>query len=167
MHHGMGGTGCPVCGGGMGQGMCGCGKGLGGIKAMFMMMPWKVMMHCEELGLSEEQVEKLRKRHAEARKQMIHIRSQIEMDIIDVKDAVMREQIDMATAEAKVREIGKLKGDKIMAMIQAMHDMRQILSPDQLKKIKEMVMGWFKKGGMAGFGGEEEQEAESGEMPEE
>lgn len=166
-HHGMGGTGCPVCGGGMDQGMCGCGKGLGGIKAMFAKMPWKVIMHADEIGLGEEQVEALRKRHTEARKQMIQIRSQIEMDMIDVKNAVMREQIDMPTAEAKIREIGKLKGDKFMAMIQAMHDMRQILSPEQQQKVKEMVMGWFKKGGMAGMGMEEGQEAESGEMPEE
>lgn len=153
---------CPVCGGGMGEGMCGCGKGLGGIKAMFKMMPWKVMMHACELGLSEEQVEAMRKRHAQARKQMIQIRSQIEMDMIDVKDAVMREEMDMATAEAKVREIGKLKGDKCMAMIQAMHDMRQILTPEQRHKVKEMVMSWFKKGGMPM---EEAPEAE-GEGPE-
>ena len=161
MHHGMGGMGCPVCGGGMGQGMCGCGKGMGGIKAMFKMMPWKVMMHACELGLGEEQVEALRKRHAEAQKQMIQIHSQIKMDMIDVKDAVMREEMDMATAEAKIREIGKLKGDKFMAMIQAMHDMRQILTPEQRGKVKEMVMSWFKKGGMPGM--EEGHEAEAEE----
>lgn len=157
MHHGMGG-GCPVCGGGMGEGACCCGKGLGGIKAIFKMMPWKVMMHAEELGLSEEQCEALRKRHAEAQKQMIQIGSQIKMDMIDVKDAVMREEIDMATAEAKIREIGKLKGEKFVAMIQAMNEMRHILTAEQREKIKEMVMGWFKKGGMAGFEGEEEHE---------
>ena len=164
MHHGMG---CPVCGGGMGHGMCGCGKGLGGIKAIFKMMPWKIMMHACELGISEDQIEAFRKRHAEAQKQMIQIGSQIKMDMIDVKNAVMRENIDMATAEAKIREIGKLKGDKFMAMIQAMHDMRQILTPEQRNKVKEMVMSWFKKGGMPGMDMEEGQEAESEETSEE
>jgi Spy/CpxP family protein refolding chaperone len=159
MHHGMGG-GCPVCGGGMGQGSCGCGKGLGGIKAMFMKMPWMVIMHAEELGLSEEQVEKLRKRHSEALKQIIGIKSQMKMDMIDVKDAVMREEIDMPTAEAKIREIGKLKADMFLAIIHAIHDMRQIATPEQRAKIKAMMMGWMQKGGMAGFGGEEEQEGE-------
>jgi len=147
----------------MGHGMCCCGKGLGMLKAMFMKMPWKVMMHAQELGLSEEQVEALRKRHSDALKQIIQIKSQMRMAEIDVKDAVMREEIDMATAEAKIQEIGKLKADKVLAIVHAMHDMRQIVTPEQREKIKEMVMGWMRKGGMAGFGGDEEQESEGGE----
>lgn len=158
MHHGMGG-GCPVCGGGMGGRMCGCGKGLGGIKMLFKMMPWKVIMHACELGMSEEQVEALRKRHAEAQKQMIQIGCQIKMNMIDVKNAVMREEMDMATAESKIREISKLKGDKMVAMVQAMHEMRQILTPEQCDKVREMVMSWF-KGHMPGMGMEEGPEGE-------
>jgi len=161
MHHGMTGMACPACGCGMGKGHHMCG----GLKAIFMMLPMKVIMHSDELGISEEQVAALRNRHAEAQKQMIQIGSQIKIDMIDVKDAVMREEMDMPTAEAKIREIGKLKGDKFMAMIQAMHDMRQILTPGQRKKVKEMIMSWFKKGGMPGMGMEEE-EAESGETEE-
>ena len=147
----------------MGHGHWTCG----GLKAVFMKMPWKVIMHGDELGLSEDQVEALRNRHAEARKQMIQIGSQIKMDTIDVQNAVMREEMDMQSVEAKVREIGKLKGDMFMAMIEAMHDLREILTPDQRGKVKEMVMSWFKKGGMPGMGTEEGQEAEPGETPEE
>lgn len=161
MHHGMGG-GCPVCGG-MGQGMCKCGKGLGMIKGIFKMMPWKVMMHADELGISEQQVEALRTKHTDAIKKMIELKSKMEMAKVDLKNAVMREEIDMGTAEAKALEIGKLKGEKILAMIKAMHEMRQTLSEEQRHKIKEMVMGWFKKGGMASFEGGEEQEGESEE----
>jgi Spy/CpxP family protein refolding chaperone len=139
----------------------------GGMKAMFMILPWKVIMHSDELGLSEDQVEAFRNRHAQARKQMIQIGSQIKMDMIDVQNAMMREEMDMQTAEAKVRDIAKLKGDMFMALIQGMHDMRQILTPDQRNKVKEMVMSWFKKGVMPGMGMEEGQEAEPGEMPEE
>ena len=162
-HHGMGmGGECPTCGCGEHGHWMG-----GGMNAMFCKMPWKVIMHAEEIGLSEEQVEALRNRHAEARKQMIQIRSQIEMDMIDVKNAVMREEIDMPTAEAKIHEIGKLKADKWLAMVQAMHEMRQILRPEQQQKVKEMVMGWFKKGGMAGMGAEEGEEGEPSESGEE
>jgi len=132
-----------------------------GMKFMFMKMPWKVMMHAEELGISGEQVEEIRSKHSDAIKEMIKLRSQIEMDMIDVKNAVMREEIDMPTAEAKINEIGKLKAQKWLTMVKAMHEMRQILTPEQRQKVKEMVMGWFKKGGMAGFeSGEEEEEEE-------
>ncbi len=146
MHHGMGGAACPTCGcGGHGPEI----KGMGcGIKSIFMTLPWKVMMHAEELGLSEDQVEALRKRYAEARKQMIQIGSQIKINMIDVHDAVMREEIDMPCAEAKIREIGKLKSELFLGMIQAMNHMRHIPSPEQRKKIREMLMSWLKKGGM-------------------
>lgn len=160
MHHGMGGMKCPACGFGTGHHM---GKGM---KALFMIMPWKIMMHSDEIGLSDEQLEALRNRHCEARKQMIRISSQIKMDMVDVQNAVMREEIDMPTAEAKIKEIGKLKGDMFMTILQAMQDMRNTLSPDQRKKVKEMVMSWFKKGGMPYVEMEEGQEEESGEMPE-
>jgi hypothetical protein len=119
------------------------------------------------LGLSEDQVEALRNRHSEAKKQMIQIGSQIKMNMVDVQNAVMREEIDMSTAEAKVREIGKLKGDMFLTIIQAMQDMRNTLSAGQRKKVKEMIMSWFKKGGMPGMEMEEGQEEESGEAPEE
>lgn len=159
MHHGMS---CPACGMGQAHQMGGCLMG-----AMFKMMPWKIIMHANELGLREDQIEALRNRHAEAKKQMIQIGSQIRMDMVDVHNAVMREEIDMKVAEAKIREIGKLKGDMSMAMIQAMQDMRHLLTPEQRKKVKEMVMYWFKKGGMRGMGMEEGQEDESGDMSEE
>ncbi len=134
---------------------------------MFMIMPCKVITHADELGLTEDQVDTLRKRFAEARKQMIQLGSQIKMDMIDVQDAVMREEIDMPTAETKIREIGKLKGDMCLAMVRAMQEIRQILNPGQRKKVKEMIMSWFKKGGMPGMGMEEGQEAEPGDMGEE
>ncbi len=152
MHHGMGRMMCPTCGCGSG-----CGHEMGGLlKAMFMKMPWKVIMHADELGLSEEQVCKLRKRHAEATKQMIQIGSQIKMNMIDVQDALWREEIDMPTAEEKIREIGKLKAEKVLAMVQAMNDMRHAFTPQQRKKIKQMVMCWLKKGKGAGMGMEGE-----------
>lgn len=159
MHRGMGGMSCPTCGCGAGE-----GHGMGGMKAMFKIMPWKIMMHAEEIGISDEQLEKLRNRHSEAKKQMIQIHSQIKMNMVDVKSAVMRDQIDMATAEAKIQEIGKLKAEMFLTMVRAMNDMRQMMTPEQHMRIKRMIMGWFKKGGMAGM--EMEEEEEGGESEE-
>lgn len=150
---------CPTCGMGHGRRMMRGGM----MKAMFKIMVWKVMMHADELGLSDDQIDKLRNRHVEGKKQMIQLACQMKMDMIDVKAAVMREDIDMAATEAKVREIGKLKGDMMMAMIQMMHDMKQTLTPEQRKKIKEMMMSWFKKDGMSGMEEEDEDEGEEEE----
>ncbi|MEN6372602.1 MAG: Spy/CpxP family protein refolding chaperone [Armatimonadota bacterium] len=164
-HHG---TECPVCGHGVGYGHHMGGFGMmkcrgKGMKAMFKIMAWKIIKHSDEIGLSEEQIESLRNRKIEALKQMIQFKCQIKMNMLDVKNAVMREEIDMPTAESKIREIGKLKSDKYIAMIQAMQDMRNILTPEQRMKVKEMIMGWFKKGGMSESEGEEEEEDEEEE----
>lgn len=164
MHQGMSGMTCPTCGcgGGPSHQMGGMkGMGCGGMKMMFKMMPWKIMMHAEELGISEDQIEALRNRHAEAKKQIIQIGCQIKMDMVDVKNAVMREEMDMPLAESKIREIGKLKGDLFVAMVQGMHDMRSILTPDQRKKVKQMIMAWMKTGGMPGMEMQEGEEEES------
>ena len=169
MYHRMGGMMCPTCGYEVGYGHKMGGlwmRGMGFMKMMFKKMPWKVMTHADELGLSEDQVESLRNRHVEAKKQMVQIGSQIKINMIDLKNAVMREEMDYQTAEAKAKEIGRLKGEKLTTMLQAMKDMRNILTPDQRMKIREMVMSWFKEGKMAGMEMEEEEE-ESGEMSEE
>jgi len=133
MEHGMGGTTSSTCGCPM--------------EAMFKMLPWKIIMHADELGLSEEQVDAFRNQHADLEKRMIQLGSEIKIGMIDVKNCViLREEIDLHSVESKVREIGKLKGDMLMAKIKAMQEMRKILTPDQRKKVKEMVKCWFKKG---------------------
>ncbi|MEN6519655.1 MAG: periplasmic heavy metal sensor [Armatimonadota bacterium] len=170
MYHG---TDCPICGHLMGHGHHMGGFGMmkcrgKGMKAMFKMMAWKIIKHSDEIGLSEEQIESFRNKKIEALKQMIQIKCQIKMNMLDVKNAVMREEIDMPTAEAKIKEIGKLKSDKYIAMIQAMQDMRNILTPEQRMKVKEMIMGWFKKGGMSeSEEDDEEEETEESEESEE
>jgi Spy/CpxP family protein refolding chaperone len=159
MHQGMA---CPTCGCSMGH-----GHHKGGMKMMFKKLPWKIMMHADELGIGEDQIEALRSKHVEAKKKMIQIGCQIKMTMVDFKDAVMRDEIDVQTAESKARDIGKLKGDMLMTMIQTMQDMRQILTPDQRMKVKKMIMSWSKKGEMSGMESEEGEEGESGEASEE
>lgn len=166
MQHGMGGMACPTCGCGMshhqmgGMGMKGMG---GGMKMMFKMLPWKIMMHADELGIREDQMNVMRDKHVEAKKRMIQIGSQKKMAMIDFMSAVMRDDIDMQTAESKAQEVGKLKGEMMAAMVQSMQEMRQILTPDQRKRVKDMVMSWMKKDGMHGMEMEGEEEDESEE----
>lgn len=131
------------------------------VKKMFKIMAWKILKHASELGLTDQQLEALRKRHMEAKKQMIQIGCQIKLDMIDLAGAVMREEIDLRTAEEKIREIGKLKGDRLMAMVQALQDMKDVFTPEQRRKIKEMMMHW------SGKGEEEEEGEEEGEEEEE
>jgi len=153
----------------MGLAMTGLGlRGMGlGLRAMFRLLPLRIIMHAEELGLSDEQVNRFRDRYSDAWKEMIQLNSHIKVNMIDLKNAVMREDMDMKTAEDKAREIGRLKGEKSVAMIHAMHDMREILTQEQFNRVRDMVTNWFKSTfEMPGMEMEEEEEEEYEDMPE-
>ncbi len=172
MHHGMGGMGCPMCGCGMGHhgGM----KGMMGGMGMKWMMPMKAMMIAEKLGLSDDQKNRIRTTIMDMRKKKAQLKSQIEMDKIDLENMMMMgmmmpEQMNMQAVEQKVRDMMNRKADMKLAMIQAIQDMRNTLTPEQHDKMMAMMMGWMKKGGMYGMGemGGEEMEEEEGEESEE
>lgn len=165
--HRMGEKGCPSCGSGMGMGQK-HGPGMmesGGIKRMFMILPWKIMMHAEELGMSKDQMEAFHRRFTDLKKEMIQIGCQKKIAFIDLKSAIMKEEMDVEGAEAKACEIGQLKGDFLAAMVRGMSDMRNILTEDQRKMVKKMIMDWMKRshGLGAGMEGGEEEESEESE----
>lgn len=162
MHHGMGGM-CPMCGS-MEHHMG--GHGMKGMKGMFMMMPWKMMMHKEELGISDDQIAKMRDIHVNMLKKKVQLKSQIKLDKIDLKSMIMQEQVNMQEVEQKVRDMMKLKGDVKLTWIQAMQDMKNTLTPDQRKNIKMMIMSMCKEGGMPGGDPMEEEEEEESESEE-
>ncbi|HUV05173.1 MAG TPA: periplasmic heavy metal sensor [Armatimonadota bacterium] len=128
------------------------GHGMKGMRGPFMMMPWKILMHSEELGLSEDQMARIRDTHTNMRKQKVKLHSEIKLLKIDLQNLLMQDQVNMQEIEQKVREMSKLKADMHLAWIQAMQDMRNALTPDQRKQIKSMIMSFWKKGGIAGAG---------------
>ena len=138
------------------------------------MMPCKLKMHAEELGIGEDKISKIHDIFTNMRKQKVKIKSEISLLEIDLHNLIMQEQVNMPDVEQKIREIAKLKADKKIAWIQAMQDMRNVLTPEQQKNIKKMIMSFWKMkmGGMGSKGGmyieeEEEVEEEEGEEEEE
>lgn len=159
MQHGMGGM-CPTCGCGMG----GHGMRGKGMKAM-MMMPLKMMWIAEELGLSEDQKNKLRDIMNNKRKQKVQLKCQAKLARIDLMDMLFREQVNMQDVEQKIRELSKLKADMHIMKIQSWQDMKNTLTPEQREKMKAMMMSWWKdkmggEGPMEMDEGEEEEEGE-------
>lgn len=164
MGHGMG---CPICDTMMRHHMGHHGMGgKGGMMGMFM-KPCKVMMIGRKLGLSDDQIKKMRDRLTDMKKQKVKIKCDLKLRKIDMMGMLMQEQVNMQEVEAKVREIMNLKADMKLAWIQAMQDAKGMLTPDQREKAKEMMMSWCMKGGMGGEEGPEEEEEEPEEESEE
>jgi Spy/CpxP family protein refolding chaperone len=151
----------------MGHHKCCGGMHGAGHKGMFM-MPWKMLVLKEELGLSDDQINRIRDLYVNMRKQKVQLKCQIKLNKIDLQSMLMREDVNMPEVEQKIRDTANLKAEKHIAWVRAMQDMRNILTQEQRGKIKSMLMSFWKEEGETGeetMG--EDEETESGEEVEE
>jgi len=127
----------PMMGQGMGNMM---GQGMGNMMGSGNMgMMEKRMEHmffldrAEELGLSAEQVSKLRTLHTESRRDNIRNAAEAKIAQLDLADLLSGENWSIKDAETLVRKVQKLEGDMQVRHLQAISDARKVLTADQLK----------------------------------
>jgi Spy/CpxP family protein refolding chaperone len=148
--------------GGMGHQGMGMMHGMGGMQGGAMMMDddhpmWK---HLMGLGLDDKQKDALKALRSKTMKDMAKRMADIQIASIELKDLLDKEPVDMKSLEASVRKNGSLKMDMFLAHIKAHEEMKSILTPDQRKRLKEMMEAGHGAGcGMMGG------EAEHKEMP--
>ena len=58
---------------------------------------------------------------------------------IELKDLLSQDPVDMKAVEAKVKELEMMKTEMHLSHIKAMEDIRTKLTPEQRKKLKEMI----------------------------
>lgn len=92
----------------------------------------------QELGLSAEQVERVRAVMTEAKKRAI--RDDAEIDVLDVD--LMRElhkpTIDVQAARSSLEKKFDVKKSKSVALLQSLADLKATLTPEQYEKLKEL-----------------------------
>jgi Spy/CpxP family protein refolding chaperone len=97
--------------------------------------------HPDMMGLTDEQNMKMKPIHSEMQKKQARFKAdlkiaQIElMDIMDVKD------FDLEKASSAVKKIEAIKTAHHLEMLNAMKEMRNILTDEQFKKMMPMEMG--------------------------
>ena len=100
--------------------------------------------HAEMMGLTDDQIMKMKPRHSEMQKKQARYKAdkkiaEIElMDIMDVKD------FDLEKARSAVKKIAEIKTAHKLEMLKAMKEMRTMLTEEQFKamqKMKTMKMG--------------------------
>jgi len=149
---GMGGQG--MMGGGMGRGMGG-GQGMMGPGAMGGMCPMMggqgmiggggmapdqcLMMHIQSLGLTDDQMSRLRPSMTEYQKEMISLNSQIQVKQIDLHTMLMANNVDMKKVETQVRDINRMQGDLQLAGIRAFEAGKKILTPEQTRMLRQQM----------------------------
>ncbi len=152
---------CGMMGGRMGGGMMGRGM-MGGGMMRGMMGEHRAMMHMcmEHLGLNDKQKEEISAIRISALEGVIRKRADMQIARLELSDLLSKEPVDMKAVEAKVRQIEGLRTDIHLAIIKMKEDIKSKLTPEQLKKMKEMM---HKRPMMSSTGDENEMQP-SGDM---
>ena len=134
--------------------MCGCMGGSGGgmrggmMEGMGMMHGMGGMMmgddhpmwkHLMGLGLDEKQKEALKALHSKTMKDMTKRKADLQIAVIELKDLLDKDPVDMKAVEAAAKKSGSLRTEMFLAHIRAHEEMKSILTPEQRKKFKEMM----------------------------
>lgn len=97
------------------------------------------MEHADKIGLTDDQLAKLKPLHNEMQKKQVRFKADLKiaeielMEIMDVKD------FDLEKASAAVNKIAAIKTAHHLEMLKAMKEVRTVLTDDQFKKMKKMM----------------------------
>jgi Spy/CpxP family protein refolding chaperone len=92
----------------------------------------------QQLGLTAQQVDSLRKLGMDARRAEIRRSADQKLARVDLMSLRFTDPVDMGKVEAKVREIEKLKGDGTIARFRTAEAAKAQLTPEQKEKLKGM-----------------------------
>jgi hypothetical protein len=145
MKGGMGGMMCPMCAQMMGGGMMGEMEGMeempgmtGGMRPMGMMGRMGMadrpffLDRVKELGLSDEQVRKLKEIRQAARVDSIRAAAELRIARLELRELLAGEW-KLETAEKLVRNVQKMQGDMKVRFLKAKKEAEKVLTPEQLK----------------------------------
>ena len=127
--------------GGMGHQDMGMMHGMGGMMGCGMMMNdyhpmWK---HLMGLGLDDKQKEALKALRSKTMKDMAKKMADKQIAGIELRDLLDKEPMDMKAVEAAAKKNESLRTEMFLTHVKAHEEMKSILTPDQRKRLKEMM----------------------------
>jgi Spy/CpxP family protein refolding chaperone len=108
---------------------------------------WK---HLMGLGLDDKQMAALKALRSKTMKDMVKKRADLELAGIELKDLLDKDPMDLKAVEALLKKKESLKTEMFLAHIRAHEEMKSLLTPDQRKRLKEMMEGHGAGCGMMG-----------------
>ncbi|HET6515459.1 MAG TPA: Spy/CpxP family protein refolding chaperone [Thermodesulfovibrionales bacterium] len=152
---------------GMGEGMGGGMPMMGGMKHQNMGMMGEMKHECMGMGMSggmmgedhpmwrhlmglrldEKQKDAIREIKGRLLKETIKKRAEKQIAEIELRDLLTKDPVDMMAVEAKLKQKESLETDIRLAHFAAMEEVKANLTPEQRKKMKEMMeMGGMMRG---------------------
>jgi Spy/CpxP family protein refolding chaperone len=108
----------------------------------------------QQLGLTAQQVDSLRKLGMDARRAEIRARADRQVAQVDLMSLRFSNPVDMGKVEAKIREIEKLKGDSRIAAFRTTEAAKAQLTPEQKEKLKGLWAARMQQRRGSGEGGD-------------
>jgi Spy/CpxP family protein refolding chaperone len=129
MDHGM------MGGRGMGpEMMCGMGQG-----HRMMEMAHHIGKYLAALNLDDQQKKMIDEIKSRTLKETIRKMADIQVAQIELRDLIKQDPLDMKAVEAKIKQIAAMKSDLGIAHIRALEEIKKILTPEQRKKLMDML----------------------------
>ena len=120
---------------GMGSGMmCGCG-----MDGQMMETEHHMSKHLMGLNLDEQQKALIGEIKSRMMKETIRRTADMRIVQIELKDLLSQDPVDMKAVEAKVKQLEVMKTEMHLSHIKAMEECKTKLTPEQRKKLKEMI----------------------------
>lgn len=136
-----------------------CCKKMGGPQAgdegMFSKKIKMILLNEEGLGLSEEQIEKIKDLKLSAKKDLIRLNADIDIIQLDIKAAMWKDTLDTGAINGLIDKKYELKKEKEKKLVAACAALKGILTKEQkqnlksiYKKCKDEMRASMKEGGM-------------------
>lgn len=100
-----------------------------------------MLSHRDELNLSSEQVRNLERLRSDFEREAVKSEGDLRVAELDVSEILKADSVDVKKAEAKVREIERLRADLRIARIRAIEQAKAVLTPEQRDKLRTMTSG--------------------------
>ena len=91
------------------------------------------------LNLDEQQKKSIQEIKSTIIKETIRKMADIRIARIELQDLISRDPVDMKAVEAKVKQIGMFRTDMHLAHIRALEEIKSKLTPEQRKRLVEMI----------------------------
>jgi Spy/CpxP family protein refolding chaperone len=95
--------------------------------------------HADELGLTDDQIAKMKPVHREMQKKQARFKADLKIAEIELMEIMEVKDFDLEKASAAVKKISEIKTAHHLEMLKAMKEMRTTLTDEQFKKMKKMM----------------------------
>jgi len=93
----------------------------------------------EELGLTPEQVEKIKSIRENYRKEVALQEADLKVALNDLSDLLQEDRVNVPESDEQVREVAR-KGEEIgMKYVRAVAEVKKLLTPAQLQKARKLM----------------------------